>query len=148
MERFIEMLDSINEHDINMQTVVVGKPQPIEDKYNTTVRVQGTLLAGTYIDRQIKYNRISLNIFKKRTVYWEGETDTVSLLNKINSEALFSYTLGHDEENAFSRQGFLKVADIVNETFSMTAGQSKDITIKANPQSYLYTGELSIALVG
>lgn len=147
MERLLEMVNSLTPYEVTMENTVVADPSESIGKTNTTVLLKGALSTGTYGERVFNYNRINLSYLSTRQIVWSNENNLQQLLDKINIEPIFTYTLGYGEE-AFSRQGFLKPTDIVNETFTKIAGQDLALKIKANPLSYLFLGELSITIIG
>lgn len=147
MDRLIEMVDSLTPYEVSLGNTKVHEPVAVQTKCNTEVLLEGLFAPGAYGKRTFSYNRVNLAHVGVRSVYWQGEQDFFELLPKINLSPIFVYTLSSGN-SVFSRQGFLKSSDIVNEPITMTAGSVKDVKLKANALSYLYIGELSLRLHG
>ena len=146
MLRFIEMLDSVSPYSITKENIVVGTPVASLDRGNTKVLLTGSFNNGHYGQRTFTYNRIDLSGLRQRTVYIDNETDFLSILDKINTNAIFSYALGSGN-NQTARQGFLLSSDIVNEPINQAVGETREYTLRAHPNSYLYMGALKLKLI-
>ena len=99
-----------------------------------------------YGQRTFTYNRIDLSGLRQRTVFINNETDFLSILDKINTNAIFSYALGSGN-NQTAHQGFLLSSDIVNEPINQAVGETREYTLRAHPNSYLYMGALKLKLI-
>ncbi len=147
MERLIELMDFHTLFKMSRDNTTLSLPRAAMDKWNTAVDVSGRFDSGTYGQRVFKYNRINLSFFMERQILWKStDESTLDLLYKLNATPFFTYVL-KDNEETVSRQGYLRASDIVDETFTMNVGQSKSITIKANPNSYMFIGALAVKLI-
>lgn len=146
MIRLLEMIESLGPFGANRNNLVVSKPEVSDHKANTVVVIQGKFETGTYGDFVFRYNRINLSTLAQRTIQWDGQSSTVELIDNINQNPLFTYSIGSGS-NQVMRQGQLLLQDIVNEPFTITSGEQKDLLIRSNPESYMYTGSLRVRLV-
>lgn len=147
MQRLIEMIDFLTPYKVTSENTLVSEPRANIGAQNTSVILQGKLSTGHYGKRNFKYNRINLSGFVERSLVWTNETNVHQLLKQINQVVLFTYTLS-DADETIVRQGQLELSDIVNDTFTMSAGTQKSIKLRADPRSYLFIGEYKVKLIG
>lgn len=126
--------------------VVISQPTAIDHQYNTEVLIHGSLSQGTYLRRQFRYNRIQLNHLPVIQVVYENESDVLSLLPKLNRQALFTFDVPDQDLGVRTYQAYLEPSDIVNFPIS-TPSEPMDLHIQAHPNSYVYTGQWHIKLL-
>lgn len=146
MQRLLEMIQFLGPFGATKNNLVVSKPEVSDYKANTVVVIQGKFETGTYGDFVFRYNRINLSNLSQRTIQWDGQNTTTELIEAINQNPLFTYSIGSGS-NQVMRQGQLLLQDIVNEPFTIASGEQKDLLLHATTESYMYTGSLRVKLV-
>jgi hypothetical protein len=146
MQRLLEMVEALGPFGARRDNLIVSPPEVSDHKANTVVVIQGKFDTGTYGDFVFRYNRINLANLPQRTIQWDGQNEMVDLIENINQNPLFTYSIGTGS-NQVMRQGQLLLQDIVNEPFTIASGEQKDLLLRANPVSYMYTGALRVKLV-
>lgn len=147
MLRLIELINSLTPYEVTSDNTIVGLPRLFNGMTNTIVTLEGTFDTGAYGKRDFKYNRANLAKVEKKVIHWTGEQNTKDLLSEINTSPIFVYVLGEDNDLTL-KQAYLTELDIVIEDIIIKPLEKKLIKVKANPNSYLFWGELSVEIIG
>lgn len=146
MKRLAELLYALSESSVKYKNIIIDKPIAIDGDYNTSVRITGRLRTGTYGQRDFFYNRMDLSSLPMRVIPTLGYKSTLDLLPELNISPMFTYMLTIDGKDV-RRQAFLTKDDIEIKELSSKFDEpekGKEISLNANPDSYLFYGTLSV----
>ena len=145
MERVIEMARYLTPYAIDEINTWAADPVPTSGRYNTAVKLTGSLETGTYGSRYFYYNRHNLSFTPTRYIKYIGQRSYYHVLSQINTSAVYVYSVGSGNQTQY-RQGYLKRDDIINQPITMPANGDLEFSIYAKDNSFLYTGQLKVIL--
>ena len=145
MYRLLELLKSVTGYDIDTDTCIVDKPIATDGEYNTVVNICGRLQTGTYGQRDFLYNRMLLDNKPIQDIVDKDYKTVLDLLPIINRDPIFTYAINLSNE-VLRRQAILLREDVIDDKLE-DIRDGDILNIQANPDSYLFCGNLKVRLV-
>ena len=133
---------------VNLETeAVLGTPVAITGgNFNTQIQVSPNGASPLYFERIFSYNRLDLSLFSDINVKLNGATLMSQLLPAIAAVAPLDIIY---QSNGSTIDATLTATDIVDVPLPpLLPGVREAIVLTTNPSSLLYTGQVTIIIMG
>lgn len=148
MQRLFKLLSSVSSAKLTADNTTVSEPMAASGHgwQNTMVILTGTFSQGTYFKRPFYYRRFNLGHHPLLEVPYRGESQYLDFLDQMNKHLSLTSVLGVGLQSKVHPM-VLTSNDMVNLAYTPAPpGMTRVITIQADPHSYVFTGELKVAV--
>ncbi len=113
---FFKMLSAFTDTPVSAENYELGIPVDyVSPTVNTSILIKPRVSSSEYFERQLGYNRASLDVYGRIGVYKNTATDLHGLISQINSEPLFLITIKEQSYSDYSSvSGQIYPDDVIN----------------------------------